>query len=478
MEKKIFNIENLIVGSGAGGSTVAYELMKLGKEALILEEGENVLDMDFSNIGRSISRIYKNNGVTPIISSNGGPIIGYGQGCCVGGSTFVNAGYFSTTPEWVFEEWVRNNKTLMKYNDFKSLINEIRDEITINTEDLSNIDGDSKLLLDISNKNNLKIEKCERFSSGIKGNSKNSMNNSYHKELLKKDIKILENSKVVKIISKGRRASQVKVFNTKNKELFDIKFKNLFINCGPISTPHLLIKNNLIKYNLNQNNFKFHINFRILVKFKKNINFNFNKNYNPEAPVSIYFLREFEKEGVLISAANSELPYLLATASHFGNNILEDINKNFSQYAMYIYQIKSFSKGQVKNFLNNPYVDYKFSSLDINQLKKAIFRCSKIFLSADTEFVLFPVENSKPIRSQKDSINLSDNLNFKKLHLISVHGMSSLSPGEQNSLTEFSGKLKNFDNIYVNDASILPDNTGESPQASIMAFAKHSLSLV
>ena len=48
--------------------------------------------------------------------------------------------------------------------------------------------------------------------------------------------------------------------------------------------------------------------------------------------------------------------------------------------------------------------------------------------------------------------------------------MSSLSPGEQNSLTEFSGKLKNFDNIYVNDASILPDNTGESPQASIMAL--------
>ena len=87
---------------------------------------------------------------------------------------------------------------------------------------MSNIDGDSKLL-DISNKNNLKIEKCERFSSGIKGNSKNSMNNSYHKELLKKDIKILENSKVVKIISKGRRASQL--YSTQNKELFDIKFK-------------------------------------------------------------------------------------------------------------------------------------------------------------------------------------------------------------------------------------------------------------
>ena len=87
------------------------------------------------------------------------------------------------------------------------------------------------------------------------------------------------------------------------------------------------------------------------MKFKKNVNFNFNRSYNPDAPVSIYFLREFEKEGVLVSAANSELPYLLATASHFNNDICKDINKNFSQYAMYIYQIKSFSSGQVKVFL-------------------------------------------------------------------------------------------------------------------------------
>ena len=67
-----------------------------------------------------------------------------------------------------------------------------------------------------------------------------------------------------------------------------------------------------------------------------------------------------------------------------------------------IYQIKSFSIGQVKSFFNNPYVDYKFNLLDIEQIKKAIFRCSKIFLSADTELILFPIESSKPIKSFKD----------------------------------------------------------------------------
>ena len=151
-KKTLIDIENLVVGSGAGGSTTAYELIKKGKEVLILEEGIDINNLDRSNIGKCISKIYKNNGVTPIISSNGGPIIGYGQGCCVGGSTYVNAGYFSNTPEWVYADWLKQNKTVMKYDEFLSLIKEIRDEINICTEKLTEHDGDSEKLHQISKK--------------------------------------------------------------------------------------------------------------------------------------------------------------------------------------------------------------------------------------------------------------------------------------------------------------------------------------
>jgi choline dehydrogenase-like flavoprotein len=50
--------------------------------------------------------------------------------------------------------------------------------------------------------------------------------------------------------------------------------------------------------------------------------------------------------------------------------------------------------------------------------------------------------------------------------------MSSLRSGIDNCETDYYGKLKKFKNIFVSDASILPGNTGESPQASIMAYAK------
>jgi len=470
-DNKDFNVENVVIGSGAGGSTTAFELFKQKKECVILEDGPNVDDLDLSNIGKNIVKLYRNNGATPIISNNGGPIIGYGQGSCVGGSTYVNAGYFSNTPEWIFENWSKENKTIMKIDQFNNLIDEIKSEIKVNTEQLTSEDNDSKILFEKSKKINWKIEKCERYSSGIIGEEKQNMNKTYLNYLSENGVDILHDSRVLKINTKNGEAKSLIVENRLNSKRYILNLKNLFICCGPINTPFLLQNNKLIT---NQhNNFEFHINFKIIVKFKKPINSNKSSNYNPDHPVSIYFMREFERDGALLSAANSELPYILATASHFSDEIKKNIIKNHDHYAMYIYQIKSHSYGKVKSFLNNPYVSYSFDKKDIIEIKQAIERTSKLFFDDDVEFILYPIENSNYVKNHKEAINLSQNFQIKKLHLVSVHGMSSMRHmPDRESLTDFNGKLKNFKNIFISDASIIPGNTGESPQATIMAFSK------
>tara|TARA_B100001123_G_C15343592_1_gene1036062 strand:+ start:937 stop:2412 length:1476 start_codon:yes stop_codon:yes gene_type:complete len=472
-ENNVIEEENVIIGSGAGGSTIAYELLKQGKNSLILEEGPNINDLDFSNIGKNIINLYKNNGATPMMSSNKGPLIGYGQGSCVGGSTYVNAGYYSNTPEWIYDNWIKEERTILDYKEFQRFLNEIRSELKINTENLTKKDGDSKYLFEKSKKLDWKIDKCERFSSAILGQEKQNMNETYHKKILKENMDIIYNCKIEKININNRQAKSIVAINKINKKKYFFKFKNLFINCGPISTPHLLLKNNLIRFNNFNRNFEFHINFKIIVKFKNEINFNSSKKFDPNSPVSIYFLREFEKEGALLSSANSELPYLLATSSHFNEDIKKDIFMNFSHYAMYIYQIKSNSLGKIKSIFNNPYVEYEYDHRDNEEIKKAIKRTSKFFIGRDVDFMLYPFENSKPINNIQEATYLSENFNYKKLHLVSVHGMSSMRSSKyENSLTDYYGKLKGYQNIYINDASILPGNTGESPQASIMAFAK------
>ena len=82
-KKKEITEDNVIIGSGAGGSTTAYELLKSGKSSIILEEGPSVEFEEKKKVGNRITKFYKNNGATPIYSFSGGPLIGYGQGSCV-----------------------------------------------------------------------------------------------------------------------------------------------------------------------------------------------------------------------------------------------------------------------------------------------------------------------------------------------------------------------------------------------------------
>ena len=470
-DKNSIDEENIIIGSGAGGSTIAYELMKQKKKVIILEEGPNIKKLNSPNIGQAINKLYSNNGAIPMFcSKNIGPTIGYGQGSCVGGSTFVNAGYFSSTPEHIFCDWLKKKKTNLSYDYFKSLINEIRSEIKINTEKLTAHDNDSKFIYDQSKKLNWKVEKCERFSNGKDRTKKQNMNNTYHQEIHNFGSDIIHDCKVEKIISKFNNAKYL-LARSKSNHKYIFKFKNLFVNCGPIYSPHLLQKSNLLSKNFKT--FEFHINFKIVVRFKNPIKKNKINKFNPDYPLSIYFLREFENEGHLLSAANSELPFLLATCNHFDKEIIKDISDNHSNYAMYIYQIKSSSYGQIKSFLGNPYINYEFNKRDFMEIKKAIERTSKFFLHSNVDYILYPVDKSSPIKNLKNVNDLMEGLKPKFLHLVSVHGMSSLRPGINDSDLSFQGNLKNFKNIYISDGSILPGNTGESPQASIMAYSKY-----
>ena len=45
----------------------------------------------------------------------------------------------------------------------------------VNVEELTSLDNDSKILYEKSKKQNWKIEKCERYSSGIVGEEKQNM---------------------------------------------------------------------------------------------------------------------------------------------------------------------------------------------------------------------------------------------------------------------------------------------------------------
>src|SRR3954469_19839311 len=96
-------VEVLVIGSGAGGATTALTLAERGRKVLLVEEGARLPASAYG--GRSeeaMQRLYRRRGMTPIM---GRVPIGYVEGCCVGGSTEINSGFWHRTPAEVLLRW-------------------------------------------------------------------------------------------------------------------------------------------------------------------------------------------------------------------------------------------------------------------------------------------------------------------------------------------------------------------------------------
>src|SRR5215472_17668318 len=93
----------VIVGSGAGGATMAAELADAGADVVVVEEGGYHPTESFTaEAGRAARTLYRDGGVGIAL---GRPPVLFSEGRCVGGSTVVNGGMSWRTPPRVLERW-------------------------------------------------------------------------------------------------------------------------------------------------------------------------------------------------------------------------------------------------------------------------------------------------------------------------------------------------------------------------------------
>ena len=78
------------------------------------------------------------------------------------------------------------------------------------------------------------------------------------------------------------------------------------------------------------------------------------------------------------------------------------------------------------------------------------------------------------VRNRRDLAELQRTFRATKASVMTVHLCSTVPMGEDASgvcgATRF-GLVHGTENVYVNDASLLPDAPGVNPQGTVMAFA-------
>src|SRR6516164_10260906 len=93
----------VIVGSGAGGATIAAELAEAGVDVVVIEEGGYHPTESFTaDSMRALRTLYRDGGGGMAL---GRPSVLFAEGRCVGGSTVVNGGMSWRTPARVLERW-------------------------------------------------------------------------------------------------------------------------------------------------------------------------------------------------------------------------------------------------------------------------------------------------------------------------------------------------------------------------------------
>jgi choline dehydrogenase-like flavoprotein len=92
----------VIVGSGAGGATLAQRLAEAGREVLVLERGRHVDPSQFSEDERVQFGALFSDGGAQLSTDSRFQVL---QGMCVGGSTVVNNAVCFDLPDRVLERW-------------------------------------------------------------------------------------------------------------------------------------------------------------------------------------------------------------------------------------------------------------------------------------------------------------------------------------------------------------------------------------
>jgi hypothetical protein len=447
--------ENIIIGSGPSGSITGYKLSKAGFDTLIIEKGNYYSLPKYKHPFSEFQKKWKYVGISGAIGKYD---FQYASGECVGGGSEINSGLYHKLDENFLKNIKINNKnellTIKKF-EWEHLLS--KEENKINTQEEVNL---KDYFLSGANKQNLEIENLDIF---FKNDKKNSMSETILEDAKKTGCKLLTNTEVIKFEKNNNWKISL---NTNGKKRI-INSKRLFLCCGAPYSLNLMKKSKCIDKNFNQD-FHFHPMLKIIAKFPKKVN-SIN-NINVINSQISHFYPDY-----LFGNAASNLEFLKIFA--FGNKeVISDIENNFEYMSMFHV---TYSLGK-SDFVKIPYIDdnlikYNFSNNDLRIVKDGLQNLINFIFNCGAEYIYI---QDKEVSKITKSRNYNDIINNYKFNFSSVHLLGGLKFGEsENAVLNSYGKHKSkkFDNLYVNDSSLLTEKLLKNPQGALMSISSQNI---
>ena len=248
--RESYKCRNVVVGSGPGGAITACMLAEAGEDVLIIEEGPFLLPEQCEPFSSDeMARKYRNGGLTIAL---GKTKITYAEGRCVGGGSEVNAALYHRLPSEIITKWQKNYS--IEY--FTENILEPHYQVCESDVSVSYMPGPfpaaSLKLKEGADKlgwKSIEVPRCYKYEkSTSEENShgiKQSMTETYIKRAFNAGCQLLANTRIQTIRQQGSSWNLIGFFNKTHK--IEITAENLWLACGAIQTPALLLRSGIKK---------------------------------------------------------------------------------------------------------------------------------------------------------------------------------------------------------------------------------------
>lgn len=473
----------VIIGSGAGGAPIAYELAGEGHSVVLLEEGGYYPTESFRfNSKESVNSLYRNGGLSFTL---GMPIIICPVGRSIGGTTTINQGTSLRIPPAVLKEWqtgfglhdIDADEMGLYYNAVEEfLFVKKADPEVAGVNAAKFVEGARKLGMDADYLPR-NAKDCEGYgvcSFGCPSGSKQSTNVSYIPEAAKRGAEIYADCKVKKIITENGKATGVeaqfiKADTRERGPRVKVKAKVVVLSGGTIGTPLLLMNNRMANSSKQVGkNLRIHPCSTVTPVYEEEI--------NPMKGISqSAWVHDFLSEGLSLETTVLP-PDMLAMTMPAVSDRHAAIMAQFSHTGLFAAMVKDTTRGRVLPRPGGQFVMlYQINREDLRRMQLGNILISEIAFAAGAKKVLTFIAKHSVLNSPKDVEKLRESRigPMDYLALSAWHPMGTCRMGSDPSwsVVNHTGETWDVPNLFISDASTFPTALGVNPQLTIMVQA-------
>ena len=471
----------VIVGSGAGGATMAAELAESGVDVVVIEEGGYHPTESFTAAaGRAARTLYRDGGAEV---AWGRPPVLFSQGRCVGGSTVVNGGMSWRTPADVLERWACEAGVAgIRERDMAPYFAAVEKRVSVARQDPETIGTDMRLLKAgadargwkiIPNlRNQVHCAGSNNCTNGCPTGAKQSMLVTSIPAALRRGARLYADCRVERITTSGRAVTGVQCRflrpGGRPGPALTVRARVVVVAGGAVQTPALIARSGIRSASGQLGrNLTLHPNAKVIAFFDEEV-------LGWQGVHQAYQVREFAADGILLTAVNVA-PSLIAMTLPGHGRRLGELMAGYNHMVTGGCLIEDTGSGRVRHVPGlGARVAYQINRRDAARVVRGIELTAELMFGAGAGQVLLPLAGAPAVRGMAALRDLlARQVDTRAMELFTVHlmGTARMSDDPRRGVTDSYGAFHGVPGLFVADASLFPGPVGVNPMETILALA-------